>query len=712
MEIIQNLGAIVKIVIMPTSGAQTIFQGFDGGIISPEVSGLLFLLGKVPAHVTDIFESEKNEGGDKTLQRNPIFLISKENIENIEYLFSSPFCVLFCTARDLAFTKHLSKRFTFPPIICSDIKGASIKASDVKSIYAFDNLIYSQLKFLEEKLRVNGERKISLGLKRRQSLFKPTRLGSKLHNVTLSNELLIESMGFMLSKPKKLKKGSSRREFIDQMIEGVDAYNECLTEMGKDGSGEIILFAPGMFSFYKSPRNTFFDSFQAGLNNDQRRFLIDGVLRNPDYSSIGFHLEDESIKTKDLENHPKIKPLLMTRRHEMLLTTAAISVLSFNKKSPAIRLPNSVNHLAYKLKNLENLVVSDGIHNRDFIRKAKAFNTILRRTIGSKLRRFIVDNYNDVSFVCDVPLDWVRFDNLPIMLTHEISRINTTPGNVLLQSTSEYPRVMIHASEMKKILIIRSFEPGDPIKFHLERALDQFKKHMPDLQCTLIDVNTKEQFIDSLNSYDGHIVIVDCHGNHGGELQSGWLNIGEERVDTWHLRQLARVPPIVILSACLTSALSGSHASVANGFLVSGAISIIGTLLPVKSIESAIFVSRLIYRFYQFPSAIPKKYSHMNMRLFISLFLRMSYVSDVFRGFCSMGLLDADETQDENVELNTHINMLNPNWNDVLVESISKMSGIEHSEVERIIARDFFITETMCYSQIGFPEAITIDLRS
>lgn len=38
MELLQEHGAILKVVIMPTTGEQTIIQGFDTGLLNPEIS--------------------------------------------------------------------------------------------------------------------------------------------------------------------------------------------------------------------------------------------------------------------------------------------------------------------------------------------------------------------------------------------------------------------------------------------------------------------------------------------------------------------------------------------------------------------------------------------------------------------------------------------------------------------------------------------------
>ncbi len=46
MELLQEHGAILKVVIMPTTGEQTIIQGFDTGLLNPEISNILFFIGQ------------------------------------------------------------------------------------------------------------------------------------------------------------------------------------------------------------------------------------------------------------------------------------------------------------------------------------------------------------------------------------------------------------------------------------------------------------------------------------------------------------------------------------------------------------------------------------------------------------------------------------------------------------------------------------------
>ncbi|WP_368879596.1 CHAT domain protein [Proteus terrae] len=708
MELLQEAGAILKVVIMPTTGEQTLFQGFDTGIISSEIADILFLLSKVPKKIDDIFDNKDKNSSDYLNSYNPIILISKENMVNIPNFYHIPFCVIFCTVDDFPYIRSLVELFDIPPIICCNSKFADIQLDKIDSVYSFDDILYSRIKIIEDKI---GEKIIRTSLKKRCVLLKKSRWHSTLNNTTITNESLIESLGFILSKSIKIKSGSSKREFINIIIDSVDAYNECLGQLGMEPSSEILLYTPGMYSFLYDKKSNFYKLIGKGLNSDEKKFLINGVLRNPNYSGVIIRVKQGDKDFLDKSNNDIFYYFLSLRRSEMRLTTAAITLMSLNKNIPAIRLPNSINHYTSYLKKLEELAFLSGIDSSEFTKKAKAFNTIIRRIIGNKLRTYINKNYNEITFICDVPLDWIRFNNIPIMFSHEVSRINSTPGNVLLQNTSSFPRTIIKSSELKKVLIIRSFEPDDHLKFFLENAMEEFKKHMPELDCEIIDVRTKVEFIDALNQYDGFLLIVDCHGDHGGDKENGWLIIGDEKVDTWGLKKSARVPPIVILSACLTSALSGSHASVANGFLISGALSVIGTLLPVNAIDSAVFVSRLIYRIYQFPSAIKDRFTHVNVRLLFSTFLRISYVTDLIRGFEKEGLIEEDIWQEYAIEINAYINMLNHDWFDYTLKMLAKLTKLEIKDVIDFINEKLFITETMCYSQIGFPDSITISLR-
>ncbi len=55
--------------------------------------------------------------------------------------------------------------------------------------------------------------------------------------------------------------------------------------------------------------------------------------------------------------------------------------------------------------------------------------------------------------------------------------------------------------------------------------------------------------------------------------------------------------------------------------------------------------------------------------------------------------------------------MLHHDWYDYVINKLTMLTGLTKKDVLDFIDRKLFITETMCYSQIGFPDAITISLK-
>src|SRR5690606_16832943 len=114
---------------------------------------------------------------------------------------------------------------------------------------------------------------------------------------------------------------------------------------------------------------------------------------------------------------------------------------------------------------------------------------------------------------------------------------------------------VVPSQSLDDILIVRSFSESDPIKHVLEFAIGGYE--ISRLRIRIIDVNDRAELVNCLNDFSGVLVVFDCHGGHGGANSHGWLKIGRDMVDPWQLAGEARVPPIVILSACSTFALAG-----------------------------------------------------------------------------------------------------------------------------------------------------------
>lgn len=107
-------------------------------------------------------------------------------------------------------------------------------------------------------------------MKRRGALFNKSPWGSTLNNSTLPNELLIESLGYMLSPPKRIKDGSSKREFIEIILHSVDAYTECLKELDIPLPTEVLLLL-GYALFLYDKNNDFYELITENLSTIEKK---------------------------------------------------------------------------------------------------------------------------------------------------------------------------------------------------------------------------------------------------------------------------------------------------------------------------------------------------------------------------------------------------------------------------------------------------------
>lgn len=400
-------------------------------------------------------------------------------------------------------------------------------------------------------------------------------------------------------------------------------------------------------------------------------------------------------------------PLLVIRQSELALTAIAVGFLAVSNNCPAVRLPNSVNFHLAKLKDIESLVSSASKHKLK--RKFKELVGAMRDEIGPELIDYVNEKSTSITLCTDSIIEWVTFNRIPLMFTHEISKIHTTSGNQLLKLASQSINIAFSKEELLSVTVIRSFHDNDPVKDTLEEGINYFINIDKKVTVEFIDVGNKLQFSEALDMVTSPILIIDCHGDHGGSESNGWLKIGKDQVDISEL-EFKVVPSIIILSACLTSAISGSHASVANALLNSGAMSVIGTLLHVDALKSSVFVGRILYRLTGYLDVMAKLgMGELTWRQFIAGFFRMSFCSDICTSFLEKGALTEDECSEIHINASYDINTNDPLWFDNLVKSISSKSKIEIENIYDEIS-GIGLSETMHYSQIGCPENIKIIL--
>jgi len=624
---------------------------------------------------------------------------------NISAFKNYPFVCITCIGKEFEFIANLDLDLKYQPkIIGLD------ELTRENNIYFLDDFIaerlsqaienndlprdYSRL-FQEKGLRKKVEIKLDLA--------------SRLHSVTRPNEAVLLSLGYKLENVNKLVGGADKEVFIDAMLESSEQLKKYINAHKDDTKSELIIYSPCIFNHLYKFKSNFWNQLNRQIKDKvAREFIMNGIFKNRDYSgmTLPVHSADDFER---LMRNPNVQTIIFIRKFELALTNLAICSLALANICPAVRLPNAINFHNGLLSDLE--LLSNSTTQRslvNFNRKYKEFIGEIRNDIGDKLIDYLT-RHDSIVICSDVPLEWLNVNKIPLMFTHEISKVHMTSGVQLLKTSMNFSSVIVEMNDFKKVTVIRSFMDNDPIKHTLEIGLKHYIELDNEIELIIIDVDSKQQLLEILEKVDTQILIFDCHGNHGGSESNGWLQIGEDKVDTWTLQ--ITVPPIIILSACLTSAISGSHASVANGLLEHGALTVLGTLLPVDATKAAIFLGRIIYRLTGYLNSLKVlKVDNLTWRKFVSDFFKMSFCTDILRELRdSFAWIDEAQYQEIHIKSNMLINPLRPEWFDLFVRLISEKSGKTQEEVLNKIQEIGFV-ETMNYSQIGRPENIIIQL--
>lgn len=529
------------------------------------------------------------------------------------------------------------------------------------------------------------------------------------HGIVSPNQVFLESRGFTVQAQEGL--------VLESHEQAVQIVSDTLraTVSAANGehwlAGEIIVYVPAVKAFFYDFKHNVWNQIFRQVKEKWKKKLIENMLfKSKSYSSATVDMGD-NIPANPYDD-PLFGTIMKWRQSELYATSAAIGLLSTVENIPSIRLPNAINLHLGELRNIESLSKRTDEKGKSLLQKKfLELNNALRAEIGDELLTLMISQGDSCKLCTDFPLEWLYIGRLPLMISHQVSRIPMTPGNMVLQYAASSLPIQVPAQLIYQVLIIRSFLQHDPIREHLETAVaayDISKK----MEITVVDVHNEAEAIDALNKFAGGIVVFDCHGGHGGHEASGWLQFGSDRVNTWELAFRARIPPIVLLSACSTAPIGGSHISVANGLLRSGARSVMGTLLDVGGAHSAILVARILYRIDQFlPAVKAMKYEAISWRAVITGMLQMSYLTEVLYYFKDVeGLINDDDWREIHMQGNHGISHLNPAWYDEVLTALGQKTGLDIEVLSDKIKDGHPLMETMYYSQIGMPERLTIIL--
>jgi hypothetical protein len=526
-------------------------------------------------------------------------------------------------------------------------------------------------------------------------------LPTRSHNVTAPTETVLRSFNFALSAADKPLAGNSDEEFAAALSTASNELERVRHEAGADrhivpGSPMIIIAVPPVY------RRLTPDFIRKDAPTAVKK-AFRNVLRQRQYTAMRGNAED----IKSIIEDQTARAMLHARAMELAIYTEALSVAACSLAVPVLRCPPQVDRVRELLFRLAGMSRAGAPNPQRRSKLAKNIGDSLRAAIPKELvQRIEHHRYDGIKLIGDTPLELMTVDELPLSLRATVSRMPTLPGNLLLRHGATRVPLMLVPEDLKRVLIVRAFEQHDPLRnlvVEAIRIVNNGSRRKVELQ--VVDVGSKEQFVDAFNNFDGPLAVFDGHGAQDRTGPQGTLKVGSIRLNPFELYGKIKIPPLLLLSACETHPLEGIESSVASGFLMLGARSVLGTMVPIDGRNAAVLIARFMLRFAEF---LPSLTTMMPWSQVIGGMLRMSYVTDVLRTLQKQFPLSLDDYTKIHKAANIAIISFQPDWFEELLKSVAAAVSTPEDKVREIWLRTCYFTDTLHYVHLGQPEHIFV----
>lgn len=407
---------------------------------------------------------------------------------------------------------------------------------------------------------------------------------------------------------------------------------------------------------------------------------------------------------------PTGNPIMRIRQLEIHLGTEAVSCLAASEIGSVIRLPNRMNRTKGIVRGFAQHYRAD---RPQLLKRAELFRAVQKAIAAGFPEEFfeVLDRSSDgVRVIADAHIEWLDVRGIPLGLRYNVSRIPVTPGNLFIESVGMKEPLFVSPDAFSEVLVVSGLEEAGVIAKQFEVAFDHFGKLWHDkLNLNFIRVKSRKEMVDAINAFRGMLMVFDGHGSHRKD-EPGVLWLGDEAVNVWDLRgEITRPPPIVLLSACDTHAADRNHATVANGFLMLGTRSVIGSVFPLHATHAAIFAARLLYRVSEFIPAAVKMFGRSITWLeVVSGMLRRQSLTDILRHLEEKALLPDKWSIEATAELQMLADVSSPDPFANVQAEMAKW-GVPDDELKREIHSALANSSTISYLHLGRPETILIN---
>ena len=684
------------------------FQGFQLGW--SQIDWALEALTPLPADILEIEAPldaliSQRMGGARPLSWNPLWITALEKLTATDF---GLFVVLFSGTDEIARRAELWRslqEFEVLHISTSNIAGLlhPSKLSTSVVVSHCRNVLTAEGSRLDESRRETAAAAIANWRERKPIPIDLKRWG---HNVVTPNQMSLLRSNRLLEEGEAFV-SKNEAEYNQIILESAKAVFQVREQAGVRPFHFMWLIHPEV---YLAEPALFRHAYRRGRSARIENRAAQQVMRLYQ-TQIGFRAQ--TLPEAALSS-PLARTLMRVRISELRTFTLGVGLTAAQTSSAVLRMSPGVNRAFPALSAFARSVRSEKYeHRRKAFRLYQNIQEQLANSIAKEKLAFIEEDVTGpIKIIADAPLEWLPVGNLPLLLRHQCSRINATPGNLLMGLLAKREVITVPPEVLQDVLIVSAFDPADRLRNMLSQALEILRPRWEGkIKVSFQRVQTVGQFIEALNGFEGAILMFDGHGIYDDGNGIGKLAIGKEQVDVWSLRGQVRVPPIVILSACDTHGLDNlSHATVGNGFLFLGAATVVASLLPLGGVSSAEFIARLVSRLANFiPAALSVQKRVLNWAELVSGMQRMFLASETLNALIGPPDVEGSPRHTLQPRANVHIDSHEPDWFDKLLAGIAEHRDEKSGDVARRAARAIAASEAIRYIQLGHPEGILID---
>ena len=687
------------------------FQGFQLGW--SQIDWALGALTPLPADILEIEAPldpliSQRMGGARPLNWNPLWITALEKLTATDL---GLFIVLFSGTDEIARRAELWRslqEFEVLHISTSNIAGLlhPSKLSTSVVVSHCRTVLTAEGSRLDESRRETAAAAIA-NWRERDPI--PIDLKGWGHNVVTPNQMSLLRSNRLLQEGEAFV-GKNEAEYNEIILESAKAVFQVREQAGVRPFHLMWLIHPEVYLAEPALFRHAYRRVGSARIEDRAAEQVMRLFQ----TQTGFLAQTTTALPKALQSSLLAQTLMRIRMSELRTFTLGVGLTAAQTTSAVLRMSPGINRVFPALSAFARSVRSEKYeHRRKAFRLYQNIQEQLANTVGKEKLAFIGEDVTGpIKIIADAPLEWLPVGNLPLLIRHQCSRINATPGNLLMGLLAKREVIIVPPEVLQDVLIVSAFDPADRLRNMLNQALEILRPRWEGkVKVSFQRVQTVGQFTEALNGFEGAILIFDGHGIYDDGNGIGKLAIGKEQVDVWSLRGQMRVPPIVILSACDTHGLdSPSHATVGNGFLFLGAVTVVASLLPLGGYSSAEFIARLVYRLADFiPAALSVQKRVLNWAELVSGMQRMFLASETLNALVGPPDVKGSPRHTLHLQANVHINSYEPDWFDKLLAGITEHRHEKLGDVARRAVRAIAASEAIRYIQLGHPENILID---